>query len=215
MSDSVSFTTGSGKPIEELMILIEGFTRPSQSDRRLAGEIIRTGIRERSARGVDATGAPFNPYNETHPYYYSPNQHNASAKGRFGEPIRRFTAKSDRSAVTRLMKKLRGAGEKSGSGRSIKFASYGAFKRAFGRANVDLLGVSGGDHMLDAIQVTPTEDGVRVGIYETRAVAIGTAHNSGLGRMPVRAFFGIGDDDIRNIEATLAESIRDRIRSRR
>lgn len=215
MSDSVEFKTGSGRPIEDLLILIEGFTRPSQSERRLAGEIIKTGIRERSARGVDATGAPFKGYNETHPYYYNPNHHNAAAKGRFGEPLRRFTAKSDRSAVSRLMKKLRGAGQKSPDGRSIKFASYGAFKRAFGRANVDLLGVSSGDHMLDAIQVTPTEDGVRIGIYEKRAATLGRAHNYGQGRMPVRAFFGIGDDDIRQIEATLAESIRDRIRSRR
>lgn len=234
MLDTLTLKTGSGAPLEEVTVFIENFLRPTQADKQFAGEIVRSGIRDRTASGVDARGVPFAPYNETRPYYFhvasgggkfsrsSPYTKRSGGSfsnfGRFGEPVRRFTRKAERAAVSRLIKKLTAAGttvQTASGGTSIRFPSYGAFKRAFGRQNVDLMGVSA-PNMLDSIVVTPEEDGVRIGIYDNRAATIAKGHttaNRPKG-MPLRQFFGIGTEDIEKIKQVLAERIRERMRNR-
>lgn len=214
--------------MNEVLLLIEGFVRPTQADKQLAGEIVRTGIRERTARGVDVGGAPFAPYNETRPYFYNVSAAGGKIRGgRFGEPVRRFTIKAERAAVTRLIRKLRAGALAEGTpllktsvpasqtGRTIRFKSYGAFKRAFGRANVDLMGVRS-PHMLDALQVHVVADGVKISIDDSRAKTIASGHTTEHRPkgMPLRRFFGIAEEDKRKVLATLADRIRERIRSR-
>ncbi len=188
MSD-FTLKTSSGQPIEEVFIAIAGLLKPTQADLRVAGEIVKTGIRDRTAKGVDAAGAAFAPYSTKGPYYY-----HAASGGR------------------KLLAAGATEGRPSKSGRSLVFSSYGAFKRAFGRTFVDLQGITA-PHMLDAIVVTPEEDGVRIGIYDSRAATIASGHNRSSGRpkgMPQRRFFGVGTEDIGAIQQIIRERIIER-----
>lgn len=213
-STSVDLKTGNGQmPLANFDTLVKA-AQPTIGDLLYAGQRQRTRILERTARGVDVNETAFAPYSTKGPYYYYPGKN----------------AKNRRAAVTRAAKKL-GVAVKGGPNRKgesvtrvgIKFASYAAFKRALGRAFVDLRGPSA-PHMLQAIIVkvagitlpgadpaqgnlfadtsvsgdlysneTPASE-IVLGIYGNEADRA-TGHNTGRGHLPKRRFFGASETD--------------------
>lgn len=215
----ILLSTLSGTPIQEVLIDLPGLLTVPAEDMRLAGEMARSAILERTAKGVSVSGVAFAPYNETTPYYYNPSRQRAAKQtGRFGTPLRRFTAKQEKASAGRLLSKLRKAGDSTAvrglSGGTIKFPSYAAFKRAFGRANVDLRGVAA-PNMLDAIVVTAeaNEASVAIGGVSGRIARGHTTGNRPKG-MPLRQFFGLSTDDRDNIRAVLLQKLVERIRAK-
>jgi hypothetical protein len=207
----INIKTKSGEPLESVVVSLEGILKPRKSDLLLAGQIIRAGIIDRTGRGVDADDRPFAPYDESRPYYYNPSTGGGKFTGQ------RFTAKAQRAAATRLLRKLENApgAERSQNGKSIKFPSYGAFKRAFGRSNVDLRGVRA-PHMLDAIVVQAVDEGGKIGIYDPRAATIASGHTTGIRPrgMPLRKFFAFNRRDIQDVKDLVRAQMLERLRSR-
>lgn len=171
----------------------------------------KTRILERTSRGVDVNEDPFVPYSDSGPYYWTPGKE----------------SKSRKSAVNRYARKLGVKDQKTKSGLSIKFKSYGDFKRALGRSVVDLLGPSA-PHMLQAFVIKvsgidysnlPPKPGVvgkeafnaSLGIYGEEAERA-TGHNTGNGNSPMREFFGISSSDAKKISDDVEKSILQRLK---
>jgi hypothetical protein len=177
----------------------------------------------KTSQGIGADGTPFQPYSTKHPYYYNPG----TRGGKFWDK----THKEQQGAAKRMEKKLTGAGAKasvSSTGRTVKFASYAAFKAAFGRPGVDLMGVQA-PHMLDAIVVSvngrrsnqidaklwndETFSAVQddespasaalIGIYDEEAAKRASGHQYGNRTLPIRRFFGISEDARAKVRDTL------------
>ncbi len=212
---SIEFTTNSGKDPSRSFELAADAMKVTVGDLALAGQLIRSDIRESTAKGYDVYGSQFAPYSTKGPDYYSPSR----AGGKFA----RVDDKKAKSAAARLVRKL-DQGSLSSTGRTIKFASYAAFKAAFGRTNVDLQGVVA-PHMLDAIVVSvdghPMRDSggsqkattatVTVGIYGEEAKRA-SGHNFGTRTLPRRKFFAISDRVYKRIGEVLLDRIGTRVR---
>jgi hypothetical protein len=186
---------------------------PLKPDLMLIGNYVKAQILDRTERGVDADGRPFAPYNTTRPFYWNPYT---------GKNISSWQAQN--RSMNRMLKKL-GAGNngilrdgkgkelarRGGTGTSIRFQSYDAFKRSLGRSNVDLTGPRA-PHMLQALQVRAVAGGVTVGIYG-EAAARAAAHNAGVpGRLPQRRFLGATTEDRQHILKLLSTQVRGRIK---
>lgn len=128
--------------------------QPTVGDLVSAMQIQHRKIQERTARGVDADSRRFTPYDNKRPYYWYPD---GVTKGQ------KSLTRSQRQSRNRFFKQasireqtLTGNSLKRGSVRKtnktkkgIKFPSYAAFKRSFGRTVVDLFGIRGNkQHML-------------------------------------------------------------------
>ncbi len=202
----ITLRAASGRDPDEVFVDLERALTPTVSDMALAGELVKTDIRDKTASGVDVDGAPFAPYSTSHPYYYNP----ATAGGKFAAGSLGAT----QGAAKRLKKKLGDAGrggELSSTRRTIRFDSYADFKSSFGRGNVDLFGVFP-PHMLDAM-VVQVDGGVvspgsadqtpasvaTVGIYDADAAARASGHNEGTSTLPKRRFFGISTEAARRV----------------
>lgn len=204
--------SGGGDP-GKLIRLAKSKVLPTTEDALYAGQRQRTRILDRTAKGVDAKGASMAPYSRDGPYYYNPNGRLAGTAA--GAKI---SEKSQKAATRRLFKKLGGGADGgpqiSSTGRSIRFASYAAFKRYLGRSGVDLRGPKA-PHMLQGVTVKADGSpggvaaGVRVGIYG-EAAERANAHNEGLGNVPRRRFFDVGPGDA----GTMAKEIETIIRAR-
>ena len=157
MSDATFTSPGGGSPTEFILNVARDAV-PTEGDALYAGQRQRTRILERTVRGVDVDGNPFEPYSENGPYYYFPN-------GRTGRT--KAEIKRNKAAVSRLLRRMADTndraysvgvdlngtgGSKTRGGQGIKFASYGDFKRSLGRIGVDLRGPRA-PHMLQAIAV--------------------------------------------------------------
>jgi hypothetical protein len=209
---SIELRTSSGRTPEQVLLDLGDAFKTNSTDMALAGQLVRSDIRERTARGVDVSGAPFKPYSTKGPYYYNP----ASRGGKFKKA-------ADKQSAKRLAKKI--GGETSRTGLTIKFESYAAFKAAFGRSTVDLQGVAP-PHMLDAIVVkvngadvgssvsesTSDADSVTVGIYDADAAARASGHQYGNRTLPERKFFGLSSDGKTLILQMLSKRIKLRAR---
>jgi len=171
MSITTSFRTASGgDPVEYILSLSQGIL-PTEGDCLYAAQRQRTRIVERTLQGVDVDGAPFEPYSTDGPYYYYPN-------GRVGNS--KFTAKQNKAAVKRLLRKLAPVletrseyqgyeglgGVPTRSGQGIRFESYADFKASLGRAGVDLVGAKA-PHMIQSISVKV--NGQDFGLEDTSA----------------------------------------------
>jgi len=212
----VTFRTIGGGDPEQLVLRLRGAAQPNIGDALHAGQILRTRILQRTARGVDVSGAAFKPYSTTGPYYWYPGR----------------AAKNARGAAARTAKKIGRAGSVTGGG-GIRFSSYADFKRALGRSGVDLRGPRA-PHMLQAIVVRsggvelgrlvnllnpgrieatnpqPARE-VTIGIYGDEAKRA-TAHNVGSpGRLQPRHFFGANQQDARLMLADMAGRIQRRL----
>lgn len=211
--------------VESISVAVQ----PTKADLLLVGNFLKTQVVERTERGVDADGKAFAPYSENGPYYYNPSGRVGSAFARVAvrkgmgqediaqgiKDIRSLTAKRQKAAASRLLKKLGGPGSggvKSRTGVSIKFASYGAFKRALGRAGVDLTGPRA-PHMMQALTVRAESDGVVIGIYgEPAGRAQGHQYGNPRRKLPQRKFLGATPEDRREIIKLLHAQVQGRIK---
>lgn len=185
--------------------------KTTEGDLLLALNNQKTRILDRTSRGVDLNEEAFAPYAETGPYYWTPGKE----------------SKSRKSAVSRYARKLGVKDQKTKSGLSIKFKSYGDFKRSLGRSVVDLLGPSA-PHMLQAFVIKVSgldysnltarsgEPGkeafeASLGIYGEEADRA-TGHNTGNGHSPLREFFGISNSDAKKMADDVEKSIFQRLK---
>lgn len=211
----IELNTASGRLVDQVLIDLETVFKTTTGDLQLAGELVRTDIRTKTAAGLDVDGSPFAPYSKNGPYYYNPSTAGGKVAG--GED------KAARSAAKRLLKKITakgGSGDLSRTGRTIKFEDYGAAHQAFGRPNVDLQGFQA-PHMLDAMVVlvdgreatandaSPAAK-VVVAIYGEEA-ARAEGHNTGAGHLPKRRFFGVSKEAVDRVRQLLRERILARI----
>ena len=176
---------------------------PTTEDVLFAVEEHKTTVLERTARGVDFEERPFAPYSEKGPYYFYP-----------GGPARRgFTPAQKGGAAKRLAKKTGGA---TTAGGGIRFESYGAAKRAFGRGTVDLFGLGGAPHLLQAVvtRIRGALEGV-VGVYGAEADRA-EGHNEGIpGRLPRRRWLDASAADVRRFAGTLLDRVQRRLNGTR
>lgn len=194
MSAEFSFRTTRGTDPREHLLKVRKAIVPTQEDLLYAGQRQRTRQLERTRRGADVNGRAFAPYSTKGPYYYDPNA---------GRGAKRDD-KVQRAAVIRMHSKLKkgaaGSGSmvKSRTGRSLKFASYAAFKRWLGRSTVDLTGPRA-PHMLQAI-ITAARSAkeLAMGIYG-EAAERATGHNQGVPKthLPKRRFFAASSLDLK------------------
>lgn len=191
---------------------------PTNADLLLVGNFLKDQILDRTERGLDADGRPFAPYSEKHAYYWNPytgkDKTNWGAQNR---SVNRMVQKLGGRTKTGIIRDGKGKvlGQRSGTGTSIKFSSYGAFKRALGRGNVDLTGPRA-PHMLQSLQVrvAPGRSGVILGVYG-QAAARAYAHQYGNPSrgLPQRRFIGATPEDRVNALKLLSASIRGRMLS--
>jgi hypothetical protein len=185
-------TGGGGDPVQLLRNVAKA-AKPTAGDLLHAGNLLKTRIIDRTARGIDVNGQSFHPYSTKGPYYFYP----------FGKTgSKNFTVKQKVSAATRLRAKI--GGTKTRSGMGLKFASYAAFKSALGRSTVDLTGLRA-PHMLQAIEVKVNDQTstIILGIYGEEAERA-SGHNTGVpGRLPRRYFFGASPLDLKVLLADL------------
>ena len=204
--------TDGGDPVEFFAQLGEACEFRAE-DLRATIEEYRTEILDNTMyRGVDFAGNPFVPYNEKRPYYYNPSPNG--------------TAKQQKGAVKRLLRKTglvhehfesvgKGAvasgGTPSRDGRTVKFASYGDFKRSLGRNVVDLLGPKA-PHMLMSLVVRMfgSKEGA-IGIYHEEFAKRAEGHNDGNGNLPRRTFLDITRARAEQMERRMLDLISGRI----
>lgn len=155
---------------------VEKAAEVKSSDIQYAGERQKTRMLERTARGVDVNETPFAPYSEKGPYYWYAN-----------------TGGNKATSAGRTHKKI-GAGTRTTLG--IKFASYAAAHAAFGSGVVNLFGLHGAPHMLQAVIVKVAGIGLTLGVYGDEAKRA-SGHNTGIpGKLPRRYWFGASSADL-------------------
>ena len=204
--------TDGGDPVEFFAELGDGADF-READLRACIEEYRTEVLDKTMyQGVDVEGNQFVDYNETRPDYYDP------APG--------GTAKQQQAAVNRFLRRsslvhehyesigkghIATGGEPSRTGRTVKFPSYGDFKRSLGRNKVDLLGPKT-PHMLMNLVVqmfSPTEGAI--GIYNEPFASRAEGHNEGAGHLPKRRFLDITRERAEQMERRMLDLINGRI----
>ena len=193
----VTFTAAGGKSPARVIVELKKGIQPTAADLQFAGERQRARIINRTEdRGVDVDGRPFAPYSTKGPYYYYPNR----TAGR----------KSRRRSASRTARTVGGAHVTPGGG--LRFASYAAAKRAFGRSRVDLRGLpGGGGHMLNAIQVVVRgASQIVLGIFGEKA-AIAAGHHRGAGNLPRRRWFDASREDLKEIGRDVLDRVAARV----
>lgn len=194
---------------------------PQNADLLMIGNYFKTATLERTARGIDVDGRTFASYSTKRAYYWNPYSGNKRQSG---------TRKKQNAAMNRMIKKLGGStktgiirdpvtgkavAHRSGTGTSIRFASYDAFKRSLGRSNVDLTGPRA-PHMLQALTVRVAEDGkgVILGIYgEAAGRAKGHQNGNPARGLPQRKFLGATPEDRAHALRLLSAQVHGRIRA--
>jgi hypothetical protein len=184
-----------------------------EADLRATIEEYRTEIEDKTMyQGVDYAGAPFAAYAENGPYYYNP-----SPGG---------TVKQQKGAVNRLLKRtglvhehlddagkggLASGGAPSRTGRTIRFASYGDFKRSLGRKFVDLLGPKAPQMLMNmVVQMFSATEGA-IGIYNEPFASIAEGHNEGGRHLPQRRFLDITRERAEQMERRMLDFINGRV----
>lgn len=199
MASQASLRTSSGRdPVRHVADLAAG-AKPTAEDVLYAVEEHKTAVLERTARGVDFEEKPFDPYSENGPYYLYP-----------GGPGR---GKLSAAQKARAAKRLAGkTGGETTAGGGVRFESYGAAKRAFGRGTVDLFGLGGAPHMLQAAvtRLKGALEGV-LGVYGREADRA-AGHNEGIpGRLPRRRWLDASRADVQRFAATLLRRVERRL----
>lgn len=213
MPSIVIFTGPNGKdPLAHIRAL-GAAAEPTVGDALFAGQMQRTLILDRTSRGLDSEGIPFAPYAENHPYTLYPN--------RGGSPAARSKAAGRVARIT--------GGKRTPFG--VRYPSYGAAKRAFGRTTVDLLGLENHTHMLNTIVVkcgsealgqndtqpaaiantSPAEE-LRIGFYGPEA-ARAQGNNEGVPsrKLPRRHFFDSSESERQMMLDAMGKRIQERV----
>jgi hypothetical protein len=168
---------------------LAGAVRPTEGDVLYAAQRQRSRIIERTLRGVDVDGSPFEPYSTAGPYYYYPQGPGHGFTGPMTRDQSKRHLQARKGAVRRLLhitgdvtanrSEYMGyegiGGVKTRSGVGIRFESYADFKASIGRAGVDLTGPRA-PHMLQAITVAVNDRD------------LGTSDSSTAGSAPAQAF---------------------------
>lgn len=223
---TIELRAKNGTAPETVLVTLMAALQPNESDMALAGQIIRSDIREKTAEGIDVGGVPFQAYVTGHPYYYNPD----TRGGKFTEGMakKRSRPKWLQQFTDAVYEgQVKGVRESS-TERTIRFESYGAFKAMFrGSAVVDLMGIQA-PHMLDAIVVTVNGQdftkesstsnsggpagSVTIAIYDTEAAKRASGHNNGTKTLPRRHFFGISNDARQRVANSLERRLLARAR---
>ncbi len=199
MASQASLRTAGGGDAAKRVADLAAASKPTSDDVLYAMEEAKTAMLERTARGVDFEERPFAPYSENGPFYLYPA---GRATGK--------TATQKSRAAKRLSRKT--GGEVTAGG-GIRFASYAAAKRAFGRASVDLFGLGGAPHMLHALvtRLRGALEGV-LGIYGAEAERA-EGHNEGIpGRLPRRRWLDVSSGDVKRFADTVIRRVERRVR---
>jgi hypothetical protein len=230
-----SFKTSAGKDPATYILDLAGAVAPTEADVLYAAGRQRERIVDRTYRGVDVNGNPFEPYSRNGPYYYYPN-------GRVGRT--KAEVQRNKNAVRRLMKitdvvaghrweALMAAGRhaeaerasvggvKTRDGQGIRFESYADFKASLGRRGVDLTGPRA-PHMLQMIEAKLRSVSHYVvefvlGIYGD-AAGRASGHNTGYnprwkGRHQ-RYFFGASTQDLQDMVGYILKRMKARLRGK-
>lgn len=208
-----TFAMSDGSSPIEFFARLDDSSRFREGDLRGVIEEYRTEVLDKTMyQGVDFEGNPFASYNDTRPFYYNP-----SPGG---------TVKQQKGAVNRLLKRTglvhehlessgRGAiasgGTPSRTGRSIRFASYGDFKRSLGRSVVDLLGPKAPQMLMNMVVQMSSETEGAIGIYNEPYASRAEGHNNGSGHLPRRRFFDITDARKDQMEQRMLDLIKGHI----
>jgi hypothetical protein len=212
MASAAEFRSTSGREPDEVILEIRRNLVPQQADLLYAGQRQNERIHERTEHHVDVDGAEFEPYDTTRPYYYRPWDTPSIGRGTKGVSLAARRAKvpeiSRNQSAASFLRKLGGftAGGTGTLGHiaeihaherdTVRFASYAAFKASLGRSGVDLTGARA-PHMMQAIQVTATDEEIRISIEDEQKAAIATGINSGTASGHKRRhFFGASQYDI-------------------
>lgn len=223
---TIELRARNGSDPEKVLVAVMAALQPNESDMALAGQIIRSDIREKTAEGIDVDGVPFQAYATGHPYYYNPD----TRGGKFTESMAKKRSRPkwlQQFANAVWEGQVKGVRESS-TERTIRFESYGAFKAMFrGDSVVDLMGIQA-PHMLDAIVVlvngqdftkrgsmsdTGSPAGsVTIAIYDAEAAKRASGHNNGSKTLPRRHFFGISNDARQRVADSLERRLLARAR---
>lgn len=194
-------------------------TQPTKADMLMVGNYFKAQSLDRTSRGLDADGKPFAPYSEKRPYYWNPYSGDKKQAGTWtkqNQSVNRMIKKLGGSSKTGIIRGSTGkaVAQRSGTGTSIKFASYAAFKRTLGRAGVDLMGPRA-PHMMQALTVRVADGGkgVVLGVYG-EAAGRAKGHQYGVpGKLPQRKFIGATEEDRAAVMKMLSANIRGRFRA--
>ena len=231
MDDNATFTGPGGQDARvAIRYEIQALTTPTVGDLLFVGQVFRSRILDRTAKGVDVNGAPFVPYSTKGPYYFYPNREMGAARGA------RATADTKRARATAAKSrhdKIGRIGVRTTAG--IRFESYAAAKAAHGVAGVNLFGMEQHTHMLNTIMVraggreegggvpsfgsdmevfegnTPARE-LSVGFYGPEAERA-KGHNDGTSKLPKREFFALNQQDLDLAEQAVAQRMMIRARS--
>ncbi len=181
--------------------------QPLPEELLAAGHRQRSRIIKRTARGLDWQEKPFAPYSTKGPYYYYPAHHSRGERSRT-RATARILRKVQKSRYGKDARATR-------SGLGIRFENYAAFKRSFGRSNVDLMGMQA-PHMMQSIVVRVQGSTIIIGIYDRKKAKIASGHNIGIpGRLPRRHFFDVSDKDKREIKKDITDQLIARMEGRK
>lgn len=203
---------------------------PAADEMLFEVERIRTLILQLTESGKDFEGRPFAAYS-TKPFYWRPGQGGENIAGEFrsrkdiqrlkrlaevygGGPTPQIDAYLNRrkASAKRTFKKLGAvdAGVRQ-TGLGIFFpGGYAQAKSSLGRTGVDLTGLDGAPHMMQAIKSFRRGDSAGLGIYGEEAERA-EGHNEGIpGKLPRRRFFDVSDANLERMAAHLADRLVDR-----
>ncbi len=187
MPSSGSFLTDSGEDPGRHILKIEAATRATTGDLLNAGQILRTRIRERTAQGIDANGAPF--------AAYSPGYAKRKNAALGSSVVDLFGYENHPHMLNALVVRVNGQ-EFSGDG-MLSFSSDPA----------ELLQVGFWDDEA-ATKAFVHNTGAEVPTRGTKKKGARGSFN-----MPQREFFAASSEDLRLMEQSVVQRIETRLRS--
>lgn len=218
---------------------IHAATTVTVGDLLFCGQIFRSRILARTAKGLDVNGAPFVGYSQRGPYYFYPNREAGTVRFGEGSASPQIKARAARrTAAANRYKKTGKLGVRTPYG--IRYASYGAMKAALGRSTVDLFGAEQHTHMLNCllvkcggVELPQSADAflhdtgemaafeqnqpasqLALGFYGPEAERA-KGHNEGVPSrgLPKREFFGLSQEDLQIGERAIVQRMTIRARS--
>jgi hypothetical protein len=211
-----SIRTSKGGDYGSQLVRIRKAVQVTKADLLYAVQRQRTRVLDRTQSGLDANGRAFKAYSQNGPYYFYPSAHLGTSKA---------AIKTRKRAVSRILKLTGGyadyafekglssvGGAKTRDGLGIRFESYADAKASFGRAGVDLFGLTNHPHMLQALEVqVPSDTEARLGVYG-EAAGRARGHNEGTKSLPKREWLKAAGSDLLAMSKDIYERVSARLR---